>query len=134
MFFSHNDAHGGNMMRDKNGTADTITLIDFDLTGYGFPAFDWAYFLYYSRQGSSNSLQLCQGLNLELVRRAQKSWSYISFHPGTSFLPSEEIDFFLQKYLIQAGLEESKPLEEIRKEFDIHLTYVLLCEFGRLDF
>ena len=50
--FSHNDAHGGNMMRDKNGTADTITLIDFDLTGYGFPAFDFAYFLYYSRQGS----------------------------------------------------------------------------------
>jgi len=54
IIFSHNDAHGGNMMRDKNGTADTITLIDFDLTGYGFPAFDWAYFLYYSRRGSSN--------------------------------------------------------------------------------
>ena len=48
------------MMRDKNGTADTITLIDFDLTGYGFPAFDWAYFLYYSRQGSSNYPQICQ--------------------------------------------------------------------------
>ena len=68
MFFSHNDAHGGNMMRDKNGTADTITLIDFDLTGYGFPAFDWAYFLYYSRQGSSYDLQLHEGFNLELVR------------------------------------------------------------------
>ena len=68
MYFSHNDAHGGNMMRDKNGTADTITLIDFDLTGYGFPAFDWAYFLYYSRQGSSYDLQLHEGFNLELVR------------------------------------------------------------------
>jgi len=98
----HNDAHGGNMMRDKNGTADTITLIDFDLTGYGFPAFDWAYVLYYS------------------------SWSYISFHPGTSFLPSEEIDFFLQNYLTHAGLEDTKSLEEIRNDFDIHLTYVIL--------
>jgi len=47
-------------------------------------------------------------------------------------LPSEEIDFFLQNYLAQAGLEESKTLEEIRKEFDIHLTYVILREFEAL--
>ena len=114
-------------MRDKNGTADTITLIDFDLTGYGFPAFDWSYFLYYSSQGSQIYFKTSKN-TLTSLRRSLESWSYTSFHPGTTFLPAEEVDFFLQNYLIQAGLEETKSLEEIKLEFEIHLTYVLLCK------
>ena len=97
------------MMRDKNetigvGPSDSIILIDFDLTGYGFRAFDWAYFLFYS------------------------SFSYTSFHPGTTFLPDDDINFFLQAYITQAGIGESSSLEEIRNEFDVHLTYVILSK------
>ena len=65
---------------------------------------------------------------LTSLRRSLESWSYTSFHPGTTFLPAEEVDFFLQNYLIQAGLEETKSREEIKLEFEIHLTYVVLCK------
>ena len=68
------------------------------------------------------------------LRGSLASWSYISLHPGTHFLPSEEIDFFLENYLAHAGLEETKSLEEIKLEFEIHLTYVLLCKWGWLPF
>ena len=35
--FSHNDGHGGNMMMDKNDTtADSLILIDWDMTQYGY--------------------------------------------------------------------------------------------------
>ena len=34
---SHNDGHGGNMMMDKNDTtADSLILIDWDMTQYGY--------------------------------------------------------------------------------------------------
>ena len=49
--FSHNDVHGGNLMMDKNGTADSVILVDFDATSYGFPALDWACTMFYSSLG-----------------------------------------------------------------------------------
>jgi len=49
--FSHNDVHGGNLMMDKNGTADSVILVDFDLASYGFPALDLACLMFYSSLG-----------------------------------------------------------------------------------
>ena len=43
----HNDAHGGNIMRNKDGEVDydSIILVDFDQAGYGFRMWDIQYFL-----------------------------------------------------------------------------------------
>ena len=38
-------------MMDKNGTADSVILVDFDATSYGFPALDWACTMFYSSLG-----------------------------------------------------------------------------------
>ena len=43
----HNDAHAGNIMRNKDGEVDydSIILVDFDQAGYGFRMWDIQYFL-----------------------------------------------------------------------------------------
>ena len=38
-------------MMDKNGTADSVILVDFDLASYGFPALDLACIMFYSSSG-----------------------------------------------------------------------------------
>ena len=38
-------------MMDKNGTADSVILVDFDLASYGFPALDLACLMFYSSLG-----------------------------------------------------------------------------------
>jgi len=97
----HNDVHGGNLMMDKNGTADSVILVDFDLASYGFPALDWACLVFYS------------------------SISYTKDYPDMNFIPDDVINSFLESYLIQSELENSLSLTEIRKRFDIHLIFVI---------
>ena len=38
-------------MMDKNGTADSVILVDFDLASYGFAALDLACIMFYSSSG-----------------------------------------------------------------------------------
>ena len=46
ILFSHNDGHSGNLMMDDNDlTGESLIFVDFDLTQYGFRAFDWIYHL-----------------------------------------------------------------------------------------
>ena len=42
---SHNDLHGGNVMRNADGEfePDSLIMIDWDLASYGYRAFDIAY-------------------------------------------------------------------------------------------
>ena len=51
--FCHNDLHGGNIMFNKEGdfNPDSLTLIDFDTSQYGFRAFDLLYNLANWNQG-----------------------------------------------------------------------------------
>ena len=39
------------MMDDDDTSADSLILIDFDQTAYGYRAFDWAYHLHYASSG-----------------------------------------------------------------------------------
>ena len=52
----HNDPHLGNMMIDENDkTGDSLVLIDFDNTKYGYRAFDFVYhFNYHSISKETN--------------------------------------------------------------------------------
>ena len=46
ILFSHNDGHSGNLMMDDDDlTGESLIFVDFDLTQYGFRAFDWIYHL-----------------------------------------------------------------------------------------
>ena len=107
LFFSHNDGHSGNVMMDDDGlTGESLIFVDFDLTQYGYRAFDWIYHMI------SASEQL-----------------FFNTDGETFFIPNEEIDQWLQIYQNNfAGRSEisDEVLERLWDEFNIHMPYVAL--------
>lgn len=107
LFFSHNDGHSGNVMMDDDDlTGESLIFVDFDLTQYGYRAFDWIYHMI------SASEQL-----------------FFNTDGETFFIPNEEIDQWLQIYQNNfAGRSEisDEVLERLWDEFNIHMPYVAL--------
>ena len=92
--FSHNDVHGGNLMMDKNGTADSAILVDFDLASYGFAALDLACIMFYSSSGCKRlstdlRLYLLPPLKSKILARLPwyelYFWWYHQFFSGNVF-------------------------------------------------
>ena len=107
LFSSHNDGHSGNvMMNDDDLTGESLIFVDFDLTQYGYRAFDWIYHMI------SASEQL-----------------FFKTDGETFFIPNEEIDQWLQIYQNNfAGRSEisDEVLDRLWDELNIHMPYVAL--------
>ena len=87
-------------MMDKNGTADSVILVDFDLASYGFPALDLACIMFYSSSG-------CKRLttDLSLPSNPDLSQKYLKDYPDMGFISDDIINSFLETYLMQSELE-----------------------------
>ena len=124
VFSSHNDAHMNNMMMDRNDTtAESLILIDFDNTQYGyrfailwcsnillwifFRAFDWAYHLGY-------------------VSKIKYGWNHEQIDiDGKYFLSDEEINEWLEIYKDNVDSPDVT-MEQLWTEFNMHMPYVAL--------
>ena len=81
LFFSHNDGHSGNLMMDDDDlTGESLIFVDFDLTQYGFRAFDWIYHL----KSASHKL-------------------FVQTDGEQYFIPDEDLDKWLQIYRSNLG-------------------------------
>ena len=87
-------------MMDKNGTADSVILVDFDLASYGFPALDLACIMFYSSSGCKQMTT-----NLRLTSNPESSQKYLKDYPDMGFISDDIINSFLEMYLIQSELE-----------------------------
>ena len=78
---SHNDGHSGNLMMDDDDlTGESLIFVDFDLTQYGYRAFDWIYHL----KSASHKL-------------------FVQTNGEQYFIPDEELDQWLQIYRSNLG-------------------------------
>ena len=113
LFFSHNDGHSGNVMMDDDDlTGESLIFVDFDLTQYGYRAFDWIYHMI------SASEQL-----------------FFDTDGETFFIPNEDIDQWLQLYhknLVNRSEISDDELDRLWDEFTIHMPYVALGEIWYL--
>jgi len=108
----HNDPHGGNMMVKVNDTTgETLKLIDYDNTSYGYRAFDWSYYLIHST-------------NARVYEAA-----YFGKDPKEVQWPTTKYinEFFLEYLSNYDGWDaDTITLSQIQAEFDIMTPYVLL--------
>ena len=94
------------MMDDNDLTGESLIFVDFDLTQYGYRAFDWIYHMI------SASEQL-----------------FFDTDGETFFIPNEEIDQWLQIYhfnLAKRSEISDEELDRLWDEFTIHMPYVAL--------
>ena len=108
------------MMMDKNDTStETLILIDWDWTQYGFRAFDLAYHMYYASF-------------VRIFNFGSEDYDP-DFFPDVKlddyFMPGEEIEKFLLNYLDYSG-DTKTSIEEITTEFNIHTTYITFSKFS----
>jgi len=125
---SHNDPHAGNMMMDRNDTtAESLILIDWDLTQYGYRAFDLAYYIYYASFVNIFNLN-GEGYDPEVLPDVDLGY----------YLPDAYIEDFLTTYLKYSG-DTTTTIKEITTEFNIHTTYLVFMQivlqgfYGAID-
>jgi len=100
-FLCHNDPHGGNMMvREDDPIGDSLQLIDYDGTSYGYRAFDWSYYTTWCT--------------------TYQYWLSLGTNGG--FLDDKIIDEFFTEY--QKYSNDSTT--QLMYEYTNHLPYVLL--------
>ena len=96
------------MMDDDDLTGESLIFVDFDLTQYGYRAFDWIYHMI------SASEQL-----------------FFDTDGETFFIANEDIDQWLQIYhknLAKQSKISDDELDRLWDEFNIHMPYVALGE------
>ena len=108
------------MMMDKNDTStETLILIDWDWTQYGFRAFDLAYHMYYASF-------------VRIFNFGSEDYDP-EFFPDVElddyFMPDKQIEKFLLNYLDYSG-DTRTTIEEITTEFNIHTTYITFSKFS----
>ena len=106
-------------MTERNDTsAESLILIDWDWTQYGFRAFDLAYYMYYASF-------------VRIFSFGSEDYDP-EFSPDVEsddyFIPDEEIEEFLLNYLKYSGDTETT-IEEMTAEFNIHTTYIAFSKF-----
>ena len=134
-------------MMDKNGTADSVILVDFDLASYGFPALDLACLMFYSSVGCKRLTNDLRGTLLITLIQVKNTWKifliWALFQMISSILFWKRIWFNLN---LRTGLFRHVPvfikiiplfslsLTEVRKRFDIHLVYVIFCKLNYWEY
>ena len=106
-------------MTERNDTsAESLILIDWDWTQYGFRAFDLAYHMYYASF-------------VRIFNFGSEDYDP-EFSPDVEldeyFIPDEEIEEFLLNYLEYSGDTETT-IEEMTAEFNIHTIYIAFSKF-----
>jgi len=104
----HNDLHLGNMMIDEDDTTgDSLILIDFDNTRYGYRAFDFVYHFGYQSVSTETDMWIPNG--------------------DTYYYPNQTvIDEFLSIYSASYDGPLDTSLETLSAEVRAHTPYVLL--------
>ena len=110
----HNDLHPGNIMIDENdSTGESLRIIDYDSTAYGYRAFDFAYhFVFNSVSAATKSYT-----NLEPADDYESQFYY----------PSEEtIRNFMKTYSQNYDGPLNVTVDTLMQEVNAHTPYVIL--------
>ena len=110
----HNDLHLGNMMIDEDDTTgDSLILIDFDNTRYGYRAFDFVYHFGYQSLSTETDEWVPNG--------------------DTTYYPNQTvIDDFLTIYSANYNGPLDASIETLQAEVRAHSPYVLLEQIAFL--